>query len=170
MQEISEQLWLATVKMALEAKNKGVDVGEALALLRNAKSMLNEGRLDRGSHEAARQAEAMIQEAQREILIKAEAVPGFDEKWQRVIARVQQGEKIGEYPMGGSSFYPDLPRAGGWVRLPFNRKVDESRAREVAGKHGLGFRLHHEKHFILTGDKASIKKALKNLSDCYRGD
>ncbi len=169
MQDRAEQLWLATVKMALEAKKKGVDVGEALAVLRNAKAMLNEGRLDEESHGAAAKAEAMIEEAQRGIFLNTDAIPGFERRWQEIITRVQQGEKIGEFPLGASSFYPDLPRDGRWVRLPLNRKINESRAREVARKHGLGFRPHQERYFILTGEKAKIKEALEALSKYYRG-
>lgn len=169
MQDRAEQLWLATIRMALEAKKKGVEVGEALALLRNAKAMLNEGRLDQGSHETSREAEAMIEEAQREIFIAASSFPRFEKRWQDVIARVQQGEKIGEYPLGASSFYPDLPRGRSWVRLPLTERIGESRARDVASKHGLAFRIHQDKYFILTGDKTKLKEALEALSKYYRG-
>ncbi len=168
MQDRAEQLWLATVKMALEAKKKGVEVSAALAILRNAKAMLNEGRLDEESHGAA-EAEAMIEEAQRELFLGAASLPGFEKKWQEVITRVQRGEKFGDYPLGVSSFYPDLPRDGRWVRLPLTEAITAAMAREVASRHGLGFRIHQENHFILTGDKAKIKKALEVLSKYYRG-
>jgi hypothetical protein len=169
MQDRAEQLWLATVKMVLEAKRGGVEVGKTLSLLRNARAMLNEGRLDNGFLELTVEAEMMIEEAQEEIFMATASTPLFKEKWEEVISRVQRGEQIGDYSMAPNTFRPGLPRDGKWVRLPFNGTLSVSKARKVAAEHGLDFRLHGEKHFILLGDRTRIKQALETLSKYYRG-
>lgn len=169
MQDRAEQLWLVTIRMAMEAKKKGINVDNALALLRNAKSMLNEAHLDEDSHFLATKAEAMIEEAQREIFINTSSMPAFEKKWNDVITRVQRGEKFGEYVVSALSFYPDLPRGERWVRLPTNEKLSISKARKIAAKHGVEFKPHEKGHFILTGDRKDLKRALDDLSKYYRG-
>lgn len=163
-QEIAEQLWLATMKMAVEAKKRGAEVREALAMLRSAKVLLNEGRTGEHSRELGAEAEKLMEEAQREIFINASDIEGFEEKWQEKINLVLRGEKIGEYPVTKASFYPGLPRGGSWVRLPLTKKLTLSKAREIAGKFGVAFKPHGEAHFIISGDKASLRRVLKEVS------
>jgi hypothetical protein len=164
-QDITEQLWLVTMKMAVEAKKEGADVREALALLRSAKALLNEGRLGEHSHELKADARELVEEAQREIFVNASAIEGFESKWKEKINLVLQGKKIGEYPFTLASFYPGLPRGVSWVRLPLTKKLTLAKAEEIAGKFGVAFKPHGEAHILISGDKASLRRVLKEVSN-----
>lgn len=166
----AEQLWLLTIKMAAEAKEKGVKLSHAFSLLRNAKSLLNEARLDEHPHkELVNRAESLIDEAQREVFLSAEALAkGFEEKWEPLIKKVLKGQTIGEFPFSGTKFYPGMPRGEGWARLALGRKLTSEKVKELAKAHDLGVETDKEGYAVLTGDKASIKKALKAFSNYYR--
>lgn len=167
-QNTAEQLWLVTMKMAVEAKRKGVGVQGALSLLRSAKSLLNEGRLEEHPYKLTAEARRLIEEAQREIFVNASTIEGFEGKWDEEINRVLRGHKIGEYPFTLTSFYPGLPRGLSWVRLPLTNKLTISKAKEIAVKFGVAFKPHGEAHFLISGDKASLRRVLEAVSKYFK--
>ncbi len=167
----AEQMWLLTSRMAAEAKAQGMDVSQVFALLRNAKSILNEARLDKHVHrELVTRAENLINEAQQEVFIAAAPLgKGFEEKWEALVKKALMGERIGEFPFSGVRYYPSMPKEGGWVRLALRDKLPMEKVKELAKAHGLGYKAYEEGYAVLTGDKASLRKALRVISKYYSG-
>ncbi|MDP6612789.1 MAG: DUF2096 family protein [Candidatus Hydrothermarchaeota archaeon] len=167
----AEQMWLLTSRMAAEAKEQGMDVSQIFALLRNAKSILNEARLDKHVHrELVTRAENLINEAQQEVFIAAAPLgKGFEEKWEALVKKALMGERIGEFPFSGIRYYPSIPKEGGWVRLALKDKLPMAKVKELARAHSLGYKADEEGHAVLTGDRDSLRKALRVISKYYSG-
>jgi len=121
----AEQMWLLTSRMAADAKEQGMGVQLIFALLRNAKSILNEARLDEYAHlELITRAEGMVNEVQRKVFVAA--VPlgkNFEEKWV---------ERIGEVSFSWAGYYPGMPRKGSWVRLALGDTLSKEMVKDIA--------------------------------------
>lgn len=161
MKEI-EQAWVATTKMAVEARKAGVNLGNAFELLRSAKSVLNE----RGHGHAA---EEMLAEAQKEIFSKAELLgKKFSEKWSRALKKAAEGEKIGEFSIWESKFYPAAPKDRRWVRVSLPRTLSIKKLEEIAKKCRVAVEPQEKQHVIISGDKDSLRKALDEISPYFK--
>jgi hypothetical protein len=62
-----------------------------------------------------------------------------------------------------------MPREGGWVRLALRDNLPMEKVEELARDHGLDYKADEEGHAVLTGDRASLKKALRAISKYYSG-
>ena len=64
-------------------------------------------------------------------------------------------------------FVPGLPRGvgEGWVRLTLRKPMDEERAQDVAEQLGVKIELGDEFHVVVSGEKSSVKKAVKEIYD-----
>ena len=168
--ESIEQTWIVTQRMAGEVKKAGFAVDSAVNRLRSAKAMLNECRLDEHARaELLPKASALIEDAQREIVSTAEPLgTDFTEKWTAELKRALMGEKIGEFTVEGSSkFYSNMPRDRKWVRVA----IPESVKKELEGigdRAGAEIRPDGDSHVIIAGEKASIRKALDEISPYFK--
>ncbi|MFQ5816161.1 MAG: DUF2096 family protein, partial [Candidatus Hydrothermarchaeaceae archaeon] len=134
-----EQLWLATMRMGADVRKRtGIELSRAFDLLRSAKPLLNECRLDdEAEPELLIRAEKMTHAAHREIYIAGEALgENFTEGWDNVFDGVMRGEKIGEFPISKPSFYPNMPR-GNWVKLKPPKGLGVRKLMEIAKSQGL---------------------------------
>lgn len=164
MKEI-EQAWVATTKMAVEARKAGVSLGNAFELLRSAKSVLNE----HGHAAAAGRAGEMLAEAQKEIFSKAELLgKKFSEKWSRELKKAAEGEKIGEFSIWESKFYPAAPKDRRWVRVSLPRTLSIKKLEEIAKRCGAAVEPQEKQHVIISGDKDSLRKALDEISPYFK--
>ncbi len=166
MKEI-EQAWVATTKMAVEARKAGVSLDNAFELLRSAKSVLNE----RGHGHAAEvsRAEEMLAEAQKEIFSKAELLgKKFSEKWSRALKKAAEGEKIGEFSIWESKFYPAAPKDSRWVRVSLPKTLSIKKLEEIAKRCGAAVEPQEKRHVIISGDKDSLRKALDEISPYFK--
>lgn len=163
-----EQMWLATSKMGVELKKKGVDLSRAFQLLRDAKPLLSECRLDEDADpEFLKLAEDMLNEAQMEILSTGDALgEKFLEKWSDILDKVRRGEKIGEFPLSKPSFYPGMPR-GKWVKLAPLKGLGAKKLKGIAKKHGIELQ-SRDGDYILTGDEEGLKNALGDIRDVLK--
>ncbi len=167
-----EQTWIVTQRMAGEVKKAGFAVDNAMSLLRSSKVILNECRLDTHARGGLLpKASTFIEDAQREIFMAAEPLGAeFTEKWTVELKRALKGEKIGEFTVEGSSkFYPGMPRNREWVRVAIPESVKKE-LDSIAGTAGVKIRPDGDSHVIITGEKASIRKALDELSPHFKGN
>lgn len=166
----TEQNWVVIQKMAGEVKKAGLPMGNLVRLLRDAKAVLNECRLDEHSRgELLPRASMLVEEAQREIFsIAGPLGPDFEKKWMEILKRVLKGEKIGEFTVTGSSkFYPNRPKNKDWVRVRVPASAREKLG-EIENSSGVEIRPDGDEHILIMGDKASIQRALEELSPYFR--
>ena len=166
-----EQTWIVTQRMAGEVKKAGFAVDSAVKLLRYAKAILNECRLDvHARGELLPKASALIEDAQREIFSTAKPLgTDFTEKWTAELKRALIGEKIGEFTVEGSSkFYSNMPRNNEWVRIAIPEPV-KKKLGSIGDRAGVEIRPDGDSHVIITGGKASIRKALDEMSPYFKG-
>ncbi|NOZ76548.1 MAG: DUF2096 domain-containing protein [Euryarchaeota archaeon] len=158
---------LATREMAVEMKRKGMRTGDAMAALRNAKSVLNECRLRPESREVLLgKAYEIIGDAQKDLFIQAGPLgEEFTRKWESHLKEVMKGKKVGKFPAPARSFYPGMPRDGGWVRI--SRELDPELIKALEERFGLDVE-EADGAFILKGDRETLKEALKEISRVVR--
>lgn len=168
-----EQTWLAVMKMGTEVRKKtGIDLSRSFELLRSAKPLLNECRLDREAGKEAEseflaQAEDMIHIAQRDIYLAGEALgKDFTEHWDDLFGRVMRGERIGEFPISQPSFRPGMPK-GKWVLIKPPKGLGAKKLGEIAKARGLAME-KKEEGYILIGNESSISQALKDVKEELR--
>ncbi len=159
-----EQTWLAVMKMGVEAKKMtGVDMAKCFALLRDAKPLLNECRLDEEADPAIMsQATELVMEARRCAMAAGEAIGGeFIRKWQEIFDKVMSGEKIGEFPLSRPSFHPGMPK-GKYVKIAPTSGLDAKTIQGIAGAKGLQVQARNGE-YILIGDEEKLRDALKEM-------
>lgn len=164
--ESIEQSWIVTQRMAGEVKKAGFAVDGAVNLLRSAKAILNECRLDiHARDELLSKASAFIDDAQREIFSAATPLgTDFTEKWTAELKRALMGEKIGEFTVEGSSkFHSNMPRNKEWVRIAIPESI-KKKLESIEDGAGVEIRPDGDSHVIIMGEKASIRKALDEVS------
>lgn len=168
--ESIEQTWIVTQRMAGELKKAGLAVEGAVEDLRSAKSILNECQLNVDSRDKLLpKASALVEDAQRELFSMAESLgTEFTEKWTEELKRALKGEKMGEFTAEGSSkFYSNIPRNKEWVRVAIPESVRD-KLESIEKRAGVEIRPDGDSHVIITGDKASIRKALDEMSPYFK--
>ena len=168
--EIAEQMWLATMRMAVELKKAGMKVDGAFAALRSAKVILNECRVDPyAKPEFLAKAENIILEAQRDLFAAAAPLgQEFIDGWEGRLRKAISGEKVEASGLYESTFYPGLPRDMGWVRLLPPEGLGQEALKGIAEKCGAEMRPHEGGYVLITGKKETVKRVLKEISPYYK--
>lgn len=165
MDENLEQMWVATVKLASELKKRGVNSSSAFKALRDAKSILNERRLN--AHSKENKAVELIESTQRELLsLSAPFGRKFASDWERRLRRIMRGKKAGSFSVPRVEFFPGMPRSN-WVRFSLPRGLDEAKVKEIAKKCGVAFQ-RHSNCALIFGDKSAVRKVLNEVSPYFR--
>ncbi len=168
--ESVEQNWIVAQRMVDEVKKAGFAVDRAVDLLRSAKTILNECRLDAHARaELSPKASVLIEDAQREIFLAGVPLGAdFTEKWTAELKKVLLGEKVGEFTVGGSSkFYSNMPRDKKWVRIAIPKAV-KNELEGIGERTGTKIRPDGDSHVLIMGEKASIRKALDEMSPYFK--
>jgi len=167
MKEI-EQTWIATMKMAVEARKAGVSLDSAFELLRFAKSILNERRHEHTEKELP-VVEGMLLEAQKEIFLRAELLgKKFSKKWSNELKKAAEGEKIGEFSIWESKFYPTVPKDKKWARISLPRTLSIKKLEEIAKRCKVAVEPQEKQCVIISGDRDSLRKALDEISHYFK--
>jgi hypothetical protein len=166
--ETLQQMWIATMRMAAQLRREGFKIDKAFDLLRNARIILNEHAVDKevGKVFLPRAAQ-LIESAQRELFLAAEPLGNeFTEGWEGQFKEIMQGKKVGEFAaLRSSTFYASLPRSRNWVRISTSG-LPKKKLKEIQRQ--VEVRPHGEGHVLLIGDKASLRKALDQISPYLR--
>lgn len=170
MGSIAEQNWIVAQHMAEEAKMAGLAVDRVMNLLRSAKVLLNECRLDAHARIGLLpRASTLIEDAQRDLFLAAEHLEtDLTEKWTAELKKVFSGEKVGEFTVTGSSkFYSGMPRDGKWVRIAIPISL-KGKLKDIEDKAGVKIRQDGDSHVLIAGEKSAIRKALNAMSPYFK--
>ena len=90
---------------------------------------------------------------------------GYARDWTSKIDKAERGEIHYTMVHAPSEFVPGLPRdvEEGWVRLTIQKPIGEERVQDVAEQFGVIVEFKDEFHMIISGRKASVKKAVKDV-------
>jgi hypothetical protein len=85
--------------------------------------------------------------------------------WTSKIDKAERAELNYKMVHTPSEFVPGLPRdvEEGWIRLTLQKPIAEERAQDVAERFGVIVEFKDEFHIIISGKKASVKKAVKDV-------
>ncbi len=161
-----EQNWLVTMRMALDLKESGQAVDEILELLKSAKTLLNQYLVyENTAPDTLPKAGDLVDRAQSKVFLKAKPLGRtFREKWDSTLKRVVAGEKVENFMVQKSVFYPSMPRNKRWVRIKPPKSLTEKRLSDIARNTNVEIMPHEDKHVLIVGDKETLREAVKEIS------
>ncbi len=155
--ERTEMLWQSTMNVASALKKDGVDIGDVISRLRDAKVLLNHAKFDEHAHpEELMEAEMEIEEIQRELMQIIDKVgKGKSYSFKSEPMKKKDYKKIFQKPPS------HVPKGDSWVRI---RLPESLKGKDLSEMEGVSILEMDDKTITLTGDKAAIKKALNVIS------
>ncbi len=164
----TEQLWAAIMKMATEMKKAGVKVD--LAKLKTSKMMISHCRTDPHHHvDELNNAVKILGDVQVELFIAAESLEGdFVSRWEDEFMKVRGGKSRYEFSVSSSRFVPGLPRGMNWVRINISGIVDADEMKKLVKSCGAVMENQEDGYVLVTGEKDSIKRVLKSVSEVFK--
>ncbi|MDH5701510.1 MAG: DUF2096 domain-containing protein [Candidatus Bathyarchaeota archaeon] len=168
-----EQLWLVLSDLFQDLNRKDISVDVA-SELRSCKTLIcfiqtstvhpsKELTTIDGSLQKLQQILGRIQSS----LISAALTvdEGYVRDWTSKIDKAERGEINYTMVHTPSEFVPGLPRdvEEGWVRLTLQKPIGEERVQDVAEQFGVIVEFKDEFHIIISGRKASVKKAVRDV-------
>lgn len=168
--ELLQQNYLATLDMLADFNHRGFSSPEALDILRNTKSMINEMTLNPSTREELMEkSQALLEKAQQMIFFRSEPMgPEFTGKWDKIFKNILEGSNYGEFSIEKSRFMPGLPRDGDWARVRLPHQINEEKLAEISDNLGVRIEKHDENHVIIRGEKSAIRQALKEISTSFK--
>jgi hypothetical protein len=155
-----EGLWQTVMKVAVSMKKEGMDTGDAVTKLRDAKVLLNHCIYDEHAHgDELAEAEMEIEEIER-YLISILAKAGREKDFSFEIPSGTREKKPGQ----SATIPSKLPKKMSWARVRIPRDIDIN---EIANIEGVEIIERGEETVTLAGDKGSLKKALGEISTVY---
>jgi len=90
---------------------------------------------------------------------------GYTESWMNEIDKAERAELDHASTYTVSKFVPSLPRdtERGWIRLTLRRPVAEERVQDVAEQLGVLIEFEDDLRIIISGEKASAKRAAQEI-------
>ena len=174
-----EQLWLVLSDLFQDLNQKNVRIDVA-SELRNCKTLIHfiqtnavpsSGEITAidGSLQNLRQILGKIQS----ILISAAMTvdENYAREWTSKIDKAERAELNCKMNHTASEFVPGLLRdtGEGWIRLTLQKPIAEERAQDVAERFGVIIEFKDEFHIVISGEKASVKKAVKDVFELSLG-
>ena len=168
-----EQLWLVLSDLFQDLNQKNISVDVA-SELRSCKTLIHFIQTNSGhSSEESTAIDGSLQKLQQ-ILGKIESNlisaamtvnEGYVRDWMNRIDKAERAELNYTIVHTPSKFVPGLPRdiEEGWIRLTLQKPIAEERAQDVAEQFGVIIEFKDEFHIVISGGKASVKKAVKDV-------
>lgn len=156
-----QRQWQTVMEVAVAMKKEGIDTGDAVRRLRDAKVLLNHCIYDEHAHgEELFEAEKEIAEIQgilQSILDRAGKRDRFS-----FDSRPKKDKKT----VGGGPLPSGLQRGAQWLRINLAEGVDPDR---IAGMEGVNVVERDDKSIVITGDRDALSRAVKEISKVFRG-
>jgi Arc/MetJ-type ribon-helix-helix transcriptional regulator len=169
----SEQIWWVLVRMFGDLVRKDVKVdAEYACQLRNCRTLINfvrshvcpecdielaNGRLP--------DLQNNLEKVKRDLIATAICVCDDHAKdWITELDRAERGE-FRETPTVGPRFVPGLPRNNsiGWTRITLPKPIEKEKVEEISKMLGVDVKAENSLHFVVRGEKKSVKKAVEML-------
>ena len=169
----SEQIWWALVRLFGDLVRKDIKVDAEFARqLRNCRTLINFVRSHicpecdiELANERLPDLQYSLENVKRDLIATAICVSGdYGQEWISEIDRAERGE-LREIPVVGPRFVPGLPRDSsiGWTRVTLSKPVAKERVEEISRMFGVMVKPENSLHFVVRGDKKTVKKAVEML-------
>jgi len=175
----SEQIWWALVRLFGDLVRRDVKVdAEYARQLRNCRTLINfvnshicpECDIEL-ANERLPDLQRVLESVKRDLIAVAICVSGdYAQEWIGEIDRAERGE-FQEVPAAGPRFVPGLPRnqSIGWTRITLSKPVPRQRVDEIAKMFNVVVKPENSLHFVVRGDKKTVKKAVEMLYQLQAG-
>jgi len=171
--ERSEQIWWVLVRLFGDLARKDVKLDGQLAReLRNCRSLINFVRSHicpecdiELANERLPDLQQSLEKVKRDLVATAICVcDDYAKDWISEIDRAERGE-LREIPTVGPRFVPGLPRNNNiaWTRITLSKPVAKERVEEIAKMLGVMVKPENSVHFVVRGEKKTVKKAVEML-------
>jgi len=175
----SEQIWWALVRLFGDLIRRDVKVdAEYARQLRNCRTLINfvnshicpECDIEL-ANERLPDLQRVLEAVKRDLIAVAICVSGdYAQEWISEIDRAERGE-LQQVPTAGPRFVPGLPRnqSIGWTRITLSKPVPRQRVDEIAKMFNVVVKPENSLHFVVRGDKKTVKKAVEMLYQLQAG-
>jgi len=175
----SEQIWWVLVRLFGDLVRRDVKVdAEYARQLRNCRTLINfvsshicpECDIEL-ANERLPDLQRVLEAVKRDLVAAAICVSGdFAQEWISEIDRAERGE-LQQVPASGPRFVPGLPRnqSIGWTRITLSKPVPRQRVDEIARMFNVVVKPENSLHFVVRGDKKTVKKAVERLYQLQAG-
>jgi len=169
----AEQIWWVLVRLFGDLARKDIKVDAQLAReLRNCRSMINfvashicpECDIEL-ANERLPDLQHSLEKVKRDVIATAICVcDDYAKDWISELDRAERGE-VREAPTVGPRFVPGLPRNNSvaWTRITLSKPVAKERVEEIARILGVMVKPENSVHFVVRGEKKTVKKAVEML-------
>ena len=167
-----EQLWLVLSDFFQDLNRKNIHVDVA-SELRSCKTLIHfiQTSTVHPSEEptiadSLRKLQQMLGKIESSLISAALTVnESYAKDWTSKIDKAERAELNCTMIHTPSEFVPGLPRdvEEGWIRLTLQKPIAEERAQDVAEQFGVIIDFKDEFHIVISGGKASVKKAVKDV-------
>jgi len=169
----SEQIWWVLVRLFGDLVRKDIKVdAEYARQLRNCRTLINFVRSHicpecdiELANERLPDLQYVLENVKRDLIAAAICVPGdYAQDWISEIDRAERGE-LREIPIVGPRFVPGLPRNNniGWTRITLSKPIPKERVEEISRMLGVVVKPENSLHFVVRGEKKTVKKAVEML-------
>ncbi len=169
----AEQIWWVLVRLFGDLGRKDANLdAEPARQLRNCRTMINFIRSHTCpecdielANERLPDLHQALEEAKRDLVAAALGIPGYyTQEWITELEKAERGE-LRDTPSSGLKFMPGLPRDNdvGWARVTLSKPVPKERVEEISKTFGVIVRPENSLHFVVRGDKKTVKKAVEML-------
>jgi len=169
----SEQIWWVLVRLFGDLVRRDIKVdAEYARQLRNCRTLINfvsshicpECDIEL-ANERLPDLQYSLEKVKRDLVATAICVcDDYAKDWIGELDRAERGE-LREIPTVGPRFVPGLPRNStiGWTRVTLSKPVPKERVEEIARMLGVAVKPENSLHFVVRGDKKTVKKAVEML-------
>jgi len=169
----AEQIWWVLVRLFGDLVRRNVKVdAEYARQLRNCRTLINfvnshlcpECDIEL-ANERLPDLQHVLENVKRDLVATAICVSGdYAQEWIGEIDRAERGE-LRYIPAAGPRFVPGLPRNSsiGWTRITLSKPVPRERVEEIAKIFGVVVKPENSLHFVVRGEKKTVKKAVEML-------
>jgi len=169
----SEQIWWVLVRLFGDLVRRDVKVdAEYARQLRNCRTLINfvnshicpECDIEL-ANERLPDLQYSLEKVKRDLISTAICVcDDYAKDWITELDKAERGE-LREIPAAGPRFVPGLPRNSsiGWTRITLSKPVAKERVEEISRILGVEVKPENSVHFVVRGEKKTVKKAVEML-------
>lgn len=169
----SEQIWWVLVRLFGDLVRKDIKVDAQHAReLRNCRTLINFVRSHMCpecdielANERLPDLQNSLEKVKRDLVATALCVcDDYAKDWIGEVDRAERGE-LREIPAMGPRFVPSLPKNSsiGWTRITLSKPVPRERVEEISKLLGVSVKAENSLHFVVRGEKKTVKKAVEML-------
>jgi len=169
----SEQIWWVLIRLFGDLVRKDVKVdAEYARQLRNCRTLINfvrshvspEGDIEL-ANERLPDLQYSVEKVKRDLIATAICVcDDYAKDWITEIDKAERGE-LQEIPAVGPKFVTGLPRNSniGWTRITLSKPIAKEKVEEISRMLNVEVTPENSLHFIVRGEKKTVKKAVEML-------